>query len=104
MSHCPHVPPVPGVVRFQARNLASWLLQCAPLITVAAQPGMGCSIGALVRTQTLYVCRACGGEAVKWQGQCTHCKEWDSLEAVTAIRGVRQLPGTAAAAGALDDS
>jgi DNA repair protein RadA/Sms len=65
---------------------------------------MGCSIGALVRTQTLYVCRACGGEAVKWQGQCTHCKEWDSLEAVTAIRGVRQLPGTAAAAGALDDS
>jgi DNA repair protein RadA/Sms len=57
----------------------------------------------LARTQTLYVCRACGGEAVKWQGQCTHCKEWDSLEAVTAVRGVRQLPGTSAAVSSLDD-
>jgi DNA repair protein RadA/Sms len=57
----------------------------------------------LARTQTLYVCRACGGEAVKWQGQCTHCKAWDSLEAVTAVRGVRQLPGTSAAVSSLDD-
>src|SRR5580658_2537869 len=58
---------------------------------------------ALARTQTLYVCRTCGGEAVKWQGQCAHCKEWDSLEAVTAVRGVRQLPGTSAAVSSLDD-
>jgi DNA repair protein RadA/Sms len=43
----------------------------------------------LARTQTLYVCRSCGGEAVKWQGQCSQCKEWDSLEAVTAVAAVR---------------
>jgi DNA repair protein RadA/Sms len=85
----------------QARNLASWLLQCAPPITLAGERALPCSIGALARTQTLYVCRACGGEAVKWQGQCTHCKEWDSLEAVTAVRGVRQMPAAAAAAAAV---
>ena len=44
----------------------------------------------MARTQTLYVCRACGGEALKWQGQCAHCREWDSLEAVTAVRGARE--------------
>jgi DNA repair protein RadA/Sms len=51
----------------------------------------------VARTQTLYVCRACGGEALKWQGQCAHCRQWDSLEAVTAVRGARER-GTAAAA------
>jgi DNA repair protein RadA/Sms len=51
----------------------------------------------VARTQTLYVCRACGGEALKWQGQCAHCRQWDSLEAVTAARGTRER-GTAAAA------
>jgi DNA repair protein RadA/Sms len=40
----------------------------------------------LARTQTLYVCRACGGEALKWQGQCAHCRQWDTLEAATAER------------------
>jgi DNA repair protein RadA/Sms len=51
----------------------------------------------VARTQTLYVCRACGGEALKWQGQCAHCREWDSLEAVTAVRGMRERAGAAAA-------
>ncbi|MFI4905460.1 MAG: hypothetical protein ACHP9X_02145, partial [Steroidobacterales bacterium] len=50
----------------------------------------------LARSQTLYVCRACGGEAFKWQGQCAHCRQWDSLEAVTAVRGARER-GSAAA-------
>jgi DNA repair protein RadA/Sms len=50
----------------------------------------------VARTQTLYVCRACGGEALKWQGQCAHCREWDSLEAVTAARGARERAGAAA--------
>ncbi|HWW22084.1 MAG TPA: DNA repair protein RadA [Steroidobacteraceae bacterium] len=58
----------------------------------------------MARTQTLYVCRSCGGEAVKWQGQCTHCKEWDSLEAVTAVRGVRQMTASEAVAGPLQDA
>jgi DNA repair protein RadA/Sms len=57
----------------------------------------------LARTQTLYVCRACGGEAVKWQGQCAHCKEWDSLEAVTAVRNARERGALSAVPAALDE-
>ena len=26
-----------------------------------------------------YVCQACGGVAPKWQGQCPHCGEWNTL-------------------------
>jgi DNA repair protein RadA/Sms len=57
----------------------------------------------LARSQTLYVCRACGGEALKWQGQCAHCRQWDSLEAVTAVRGARERGTATATSAALDD-
>ncbi len=30
-------------------------------------------------TKTRFVCRQCGGESLKWQGQCPHCREWNSL-------------------------
>jgi DNA repair protein RadA/Sms len=56
----------------------------------------------VARSQTLYVCRACGGEALKWQGQCAHCREWDSLEAVPAVRGARERGSVAAASAGLD--
>src|SRR6202034_2646868 len=60
----------------------------------------GVAFATVARTQTLYVCRACGGEALKWQGQCAHCREWDSLEAVTAVRGTRERAGLAGASSA----
>lgn len=28
----------------------------------------------------MYVCSNCGNESVKWQGQCTYCKEWNTLK------------------------
>src|SRR5690606_14071101 len=28
----------------------------------------------------VFVCTACGGETLKWQGQCPHCSEWNALE------------------------
>lgn len=31
------------------------------------------------RTNVVFVCSACGGETLKWQGQCPHCGEWNSL-------------------------
>jgi DNA repair protein RadA/Sms len=40
----------------------------------------------VARSQTLFVCRDCGGESLKWQGQCAHCKAWDTLERVSAAR------------------
>jgi DNA repair protein RadA/Sms len=69
----------------------------------------GVALKRLARTQTLFVCRSCGGEAVKWQGQCAHCKEWDTLEAVTSVvRRSRErgagLAGGVAVATSLEQS
>ena len=36
------------------------------------------------RSTQLFACTACGGESLKWQGQCPHCAAWNSLEARTA--------------------
>jgi DNA repair protein RadA/Sms len=58
-------------------------------------------IPTVARSQILFVCRACGGEALKWQGQCAHCKTWDSLERVTAARG-GEARGEAVQAAALE--
>ncbi|MGH8179607.1 MAG: DNA repair protein RadA [Steroidobacteraceae bacterium] len=32
------------------------------------------------RPVSVFVCSACGGETLKWQGQCPACGEWNSLE------------------------
>ena len=32
------------------------------------------------RPISVFVCSACGGETLKWQGQCPACGEWNSLE------------------------
>ncbi|MGH8231606.1 MAG: DNA repair protein RadA [Steroidobacteraceae bacterium] len=58
----------------------------------------------MARSQTLYVCRSCGGEALKWQGQCAHCRAWDSLEAVSATRGARERTAAAAFTGLGQDA
>lgn len=34
----------------------------------------------MARVRTAYVCRSCGGESPRWQGQCPHCEEWNTLE------------------------
>ena len=31
------------------------------------------------KLRTLYVCNSCGGQTLKWQGQCPHCREWNTL-------------------------
>jgi len=34
----------------------------------------------MARASPTYVCSSCGGETLKWQGQCPLCGEWNSLE------------------------
>src|SRR5262249_43094923 len=34
----------------------------------------------MARTNAVFVCGACGGETLKWQGQCPLCGEWNTLE------------------------
>jgi DNA repair protein RadA/Sms len=49
----------------------------------------------MARLNPLFVCGACGGETLKWQGQCPVCGEWNSLEQRVATR---TRPASAAAA------
>src|SRR5579872_5890419 len=53
------------------------------------------------RSNPVFACSACGGETLKWQGQCPLCGEWNTLAARAAapVRA-RQPLSTAQAAGA----
>ncbi len=51
----------------------------------------------MARNQPVYVCSSCGGESLKWQGQCPHCSEWNTL---TRMVGVRAQAGAGGGAGA----
>ncbi|HEX6548597.1 MAG TPA: DNA repair protein RadA [Candidatus Dormibacteraeota bacterium] len=45
------------------------------------------------KTTTTFVCRECGGESLRWAGQCPHCRAWNTLEEFT----VRAAPRSAGA-------
>ena len=47
----------------------------------------------MARHQPVFVCSSCGGEALKWQGQCPHCSQWNTL---TRLMGGR-TPASASA-------
>ncbi|MBQ8569804.1 MAG: DNA repair protein RadA [Oscillospiraceae bacterium] len=34
----------------------------------------------MAKAKSLFVCSACGGESSKWNGRCTFCGEWNTLE------------------------
>jgi DNA repair protein RadA/Sms len=38
----------------------------------------------MAKTKTVYSCTDCGGQALKWQGQCPHCQAWNTLEEAIA--------------------
>src|SRR5580658_5331475 len=40
----------------------------------------------MARTSPVFICSACGRDTPKWQGQCPHCDEWNTLEAGIAAR------------------
>lgn len=57
----------------------------------------------MARAQTIHICDACHGQTPKWQGQCPHCGEWNSLQArvvQTSARAATPKPGGIVAAGA----
>ena len=33
----------------------------------------------MAKAKTLYTCTECGGQTLKWQGQCPHCTTWNTL-------------------------
>ena len=64
------------------------MLGCTPLRRPAAP---------LAKVRTLFLCSACGASASKWQGQCSNCGEWNSLEAAPAGRPVPHASNASAA-------
>jgi DNA repair protein RadA/Sms len=51
----------------------------------------------MARASPVFVCSACNGETLKWQGQCPLCGEWNSLEQRAAgARGAAGLARSAA--------
>ncbi len=38
----------------------------------------------MAKVKTVYACTECGGQALKWQGQCPHCQAWNTLEEAMA--------------------
>ncbi len=51
------------------------------------------------KDKTLYVCRECGGQTNKWQGQCPHCLAWNTLAETVVARKSGRFQGLAAASG-----
>ncbi|MDD3355265.1 MAG: DNA repair protein RadA, partial [Zoogloea sp.] len=33
----------------------------------------------MAKVKTEHVCSECGGKSPRWQGQCPHCKAWNTL-------------------------
>ncbi len=45
----------------------------------------------MAKSKSIYTCTECGGQSVKWQGQCPHCTAWNTL--------IESVAETASAAG-----
>lgn len=44
----------------------------------------------MAKAKTIYSCTECGGQSPKWQGQCAHCGEWNTL-----VEAVAEAPPAA---------
>ena len=42
----------------------------------------------MAKAKTLYTCTECGGQTLKWQGQCPHCTAWNTLVETIAEKAV----------------
>src|SRR5215470_15572344 len=50
------------------------------------------------KSSVAFVCRECGGESIRWAGQCPHCHAWNTLEEFRAARtGARAASGATGA-------
>ncbi|WP_288987094.1 DNA repair protein RadA [uncultured Cobetia sp.] len=56
----------------------------------------------MAKAKSAFVCTECGSEFSKWQGQCSGCREWNTLQEIRV--GATVLPGAAPAAGAVAGS
>ena len=62
----------------------------------------------MAKAKTIYSCSECGGQSLKWQGQCPHCNAWNTLiesvaEATTGGNRFSTLAGVNAERGKVLD-
>jgi DNA repair protein RadA/Sms len=51
----------------------------------------------VAKAKTVYSCTECGGQTLKWQGQCPHCGGWNTLVETLAERKPARYEGLAQA-------
>jgi DNA repair protein RadA/Sms len=49
----------------------------------------------MAKPKTIYSCTECGGQTLKWQGQCPHCGAWNTLVETLAERSAARYQGIA---------
>lgn len=45
----------------------------------------------MAKQKTVYSCTECGGQILKWQGQCPHCQAWNTLVETIAEKSVSRF-------------
>lgn len=45
----------------------------------------------MAKQKTIYACTECGGQTLKWQGQCPHCQAWNSLIETIAEKSISRF-------------
>lgn len=45
------------------------------------------------KSKNYFVCSECGGTAPKWQGQCPHCRAWNTMSEFTVKEGISERYG-----------
>ena len=51
----------------------------------------------MAKPKTVYSCNECGGQTLKWQGQCPHCNAWNTLVETVAEPSTARYRGLAQA-------
>ena len=51
----------------------------------------------MAKPKILYSCSECGGQTLKWQGQCPHCSAWNTLVETIAEKATARYQGLTAA-------
>lgn len=46
----------------------------------------------MAKPKSVYSCTECGGQTLKWQGQCPHCQAWNTLVETIAEKASRFTP------------
>src|SRR3981081_4312269 len=55
----------------------------------------------MAKSSPVFICRECGGESIRWAGQCPHCRAWNTLEEFQVARGGRDGRRVGAASAAV---